>query len=87
MQGEARAEQAGTRSSKKDISPYDSLLLHRHRTDTCSPARSYAHARAFAESRPTLLLNLSQNLRILEKEGFLQKKKNQSINTSNPDEK
>jgi hypothetical protein len=88
MQGEGRAEQAGTRSSKKDISPIVmrnirqtflrfSFVLRRHRAHTRSPTHSYAHAHAYAESHPTLLLNLSQNLRILEKEVFLSKKNNQ----------
>jgi hypothetical protein len=86
MQDEGRVEQAGTRSSKKDISPIVmrnirqtflrfSFVLRRHRTHTRSLAHSYAHAHAYAESHPTLLLNLSQNLRILEKEVFLHKKK------------
>jgi hypothetical protein len=44
-----------------------------------TPAHSYAHAYAVT---PTLLLNLSQNLSILEKEVFLQKKT--PINISNP---
>jgi hypothetical protein len=43
-----------------------------------TPARSLTHTRTHTQSRPTLLLNLSQNLSILEKEVFLQKK-NQSL--------
>jgi hypothetical protein len=88
MQGEGRVEQAGTRGSKKDISPIVmrnirqtflrfSFVLRRHRTHTRSLTHSYADA--YAESRPIPLLNLSQNIRILEKEVFLQKKR-QSIN-------
>jgi hypothetical protein len=39
-----------------------------------TPARSLTHTRTHTQSHPTLLLNLSQNLSILEKEVFLQKK-------------
>src|ERR1700679_1743348 len=84
MQGGGRAEQAGARS-KEDIRPMVMRSIRQTFLFCCvdtapTPAHSYAHAYAVA---PTLLLNLSQNLSIFEKEVFLQKRKG-PISTSNP---